>query len=205
VIDQNQSRNSTEQRNAERLQELLDDAAQGLGPLDKESEEDEWHTSPYPSGAVINPRQSQSAKSLRPNIDPSNTSIILFPGYGSQYVGMGRELIKFPRARDIFDASSAILKLDVVNLMLNGPKHKLNDIKYADPLIFINSLAALEKLKEERPWAIENCVATAGFSVGEITALTFAGVFSFSDGKMGNERDFVAIFQVSTLNPVIST
>lgn len=45
------------------------------------------------------------------------------------------------------------------------------------------SLAALERLKEERPLAIENCVATAGFSLGEITALVFAGALPFDKGK----------------------
>lgn len=45
------------------------------------------------------------------------------------------------------------------------------------------SLAALERLKEERPNAIENCVATAGFSLGEITALVFAGALPFDKGK----------------------
>lgn len=45
------------------------------------------------------------------------------------------------------------------------------------------SLAALERLKEERPKAIDNCVATAGFSLGEITALVFAGAMPFDKGK----------------------
>lgn len=46
----------------------------------------------------------------------------------------------------------------------------------------VTSLAALERLKEERPNAIENCVATAGFSLGEITALVFAGALPFDKG-----------------------
>lgn len=47
----------------------------------------------------------------------------------------------------------------------------------------VSSLAALERLKEERPLAIENCVATAGFSLGEITALVFAGAMPFDKGN----------------------
>lgn len=46
----------------------------------------------------------------------------------------------------------------------------------------VSSLAALERLKEERPNAIDNCVATAGFSLGEITALVFAGAIPFDKG-----------------------
>ncbi len=165
------------------LQDLLDDSALGTGPLDEVDETDEWRTSPYPSGAVVNPKQSQGLKSLRPHVDPQDTSIILFPGQGSQYVGMGKDLIKFPAARDLFDAASEIMKFDLVKLMFNGPKEKLNQTKYCQPAVVVCSLAALEKLKEERPSAIENCIATAGFSVGEITALTFAGVFKFPDGE----------------------
>lgn len=167
------------------LQKLLNDSALGTGPYDEISEEDMWITSPYPKGAYTNFQQSQALKSLRPpNIDPRDTSVILFPGLGSQYVGMGRELLKFPAAVDIFEAASEILKYDILKLMLNGPKEKLNKIQYSQPAVVVCSLAAVEKLKEERPSAIENCVATAGFSVGEISALTFAGVFKFGDGKM---------------------
>lgn len=183
------SLDSTEDKNAaagkgSKLQDLLDDSALGTGPLDEVDEEDEWRTSPYPIGAVVNPRQSQSMKSFRPKVDPALTSIILFPGQGSQYVGMGRELLKFPGACDIFEAANSILEYDLLKLMLNGPKKKLDQTKYCQPAVVVCSLAALEKLKEERPSAIESCMATAGFSVGEITALTFAGVFKFGDGNI---------------------
>ncbi|XKL59886.1 hypothetical protein PGB90_000902 [Kerria lacca] len=163
------------------VQDLLEDSSIGNGPLDEIDENDEWRTSPYPQGAVVNPRQSQGLKSLRPKTDPQDTAIVLFPGEESQHVGMGKELLKFPSARDIFDAANEILKYDLLKLMLKGPKEKLNQPKYCQPAVFICSLAAIEKLKEERPSAIESCIATAGFDVGELTALTFAGVFKFGD------------------------
>lgn len=47
----------------------------------------------------------------------------------------------------------------------------------------VTCLAALEKLKEERPNAIDNCMGTAGFSLGELTALVFAGAIPFDQGK----------------------
>lgn len=178
--DGNESQNEEEPP----IRSLLDDAALGLGPVDEMDEDDEWLTSPYPHGSVINPKQSQALKSLRPQVNPDSTSIILFPGQGSQYIGMGAELLKFPAARDVFDAASEILKYDILKLMLKGPASKLNETKYCQPAVVVCSLAALEKLKEENPSALESCIATAGFSVGEITALTFAGVFNFSDCKL---------------------
>lgn len=69
-------------------------------------------------------------------------------------------------------------------MCLEGPEDKLNETLYCQPAIMVTSLAALEKLKEERPRAIENCVATAGFSLGEITALVFAGAIPFDDGEL---------------------
>lgn len=65
---------------------------------------------------------------------------------------------------------------------MEGPKEKLNQTAHCQPAIMVCSLAALERLKEERPLAIENCVATAGFSLGEITALVFAGAIPFDKG-----------------------
>jgi [acyl-carrier-protein] S-malonyltransferase len=67
-------------------------------------------------------------------------------------------------------------------LCFNGPKEELDKTLYCQPAVMVCSLAAVEKLKEERPMAIESCVATAGFSIGEITALVFAGALSFEEG-----------------------
>lgn len=63
-----------------------------------------------------------------------------------------------------------------------GPQAKLDKTVYAQPAIAVTSLASLEKLKEERPRAIDDCVATAGFSLGEISALIFAGSIPFDQG-----------------------
>jgi [acyl-carrier-protein] S-malonyltransferase len=95
---------------------------------------------------------------------------------------MGKNLLKFPTVRDMFKAASHMLKFDLLKLCTEGPKDKLDRTEYAQLAIFVCSLAALERLREERPSAIENCVATAGFSLGEITALVFAEVFTFERG-----------------------
>lgn len=70
----------------------------------------------------------------------------------------------------------------MLKLCNNGPVKKLNDIRYSHVAIMTASLANLELLREERPDAVLNCVATAGFSVGEITALVFAGALQFDEG-----------------------
>ncbi|XP_025418451.1 probable malonyl-CoA-acyl carrier protein transacylase, mitochondrial isoform X2 [Sipha flava] len=116
---------------------------------------------------------------LRPKVDPKETSILMFPGQGTQYVGMGKNLLVFPQVVDMFNAASAVLKYDLLKLCLEGPKSKLDFTIYSQPAIFVCSLGAVEKLKEEQPSAIENCMAAAGYSIGEFAALTFAGCFSF--------------------------
>lgn len=70
-------------------------------------------------------------------------------------------------------------RYDLLKLCLEGPKSRLDKTIYCQPAVMVTSLAALEKLKEERPASIESCVAVAGFSLGEITALVFAGSIPF--------------------------
>ncbi|XP_067612780.1 probable malonyl-CoA-acyl carrier protein transacylase, mitochondrial [Eurosta solidaginis] len=115
----------------------------------------------------------------RPAIDPKETSIVLFPGQGAQYVGMAAKLMRFPGARSIFDLANQVLGYDLLKICVEGPREKLSRTEYAQLAVMVSSLAALEQLREERPRSIETCVATAGFSLGEITALVFAGALPF--------------------------
>jgi [acyl-carrier-protein] S-malonyltransferase len=92
---------------------------------------------------------------------------------------MAKDLIKIPEARDMFELASDVLGYDLLKLCLEGPKSELDKTIHCQPAVMVTSLACLEKLKEERPNAIANCVATAGFSLGEITALVFAGALPF--------------------------
>ena len=94
-------------------------------------------------------RRDQSRGSFRPNIDPEETSVLLFPGQGSQFVGMGKKLIDIPKVQEIFEHANEILGYDLLDICLNGPKEKLNKTVYCQPAVFVTSLAAVEKLKEE--------------------------------------------------------
>jgi [acyl-carrier-protein] S-malonyltransferase len=107
----------------------------------------------------------------------------LFPGQGAQAVGMAGELCNtLPAARALFDRASAILGFDLLNACTNGPKELLDSTAVSQPAIYVASLAALEQLRQTEPDAEKDCVAAAGLSLGEYTALTFAGALSFEDG-----------------------
>ncbi len=112
----------------------------------------------------------------------SNTAF-LFPGQGAQKVGMGAELAAtLPAAKTLFDCASAILGYDLLQLCTEGPAEKLNSTVYSQPALFVCSLAALEQLRQDSPDVVEGCAITAGLSLGEYTALVFAGAIDFDAG-----------------------
>ncbi|XP_069909110.1 malonyl-CoA-acyl carrier protein transacylase, mitochondrial isoform X2 [Oryctolagus cuniculus] len=119
--------------------------------------------------------------------EPGRCSVLLFPGQGSQLVGMGRGLLGFPRVRELYDAASRVLGYDLLALSLHGPQEDLDRTVHCQPAIFVASLAAVEKLHHLQPEVIENCVAAAGFSVGEFAALVFAGAMDFSEDACGKK------------------
>ena len=107
----------------------------------------------------------------------------LFPGQGAQAVGMGRELDRdLPAARELFDRARVILGFDLRPPCFEGPAEALSATDVSQPAIFVASLAALEGLKVDQPDVVANCVGAAGLSLGEYTALVFAGALSFEDG-----------------------
>lgn len=138
-----------------------------------------WATSPYPADA---PTSIEEEKVIQPKIDPLDTSIVLFPGQGTIKVGTVQKYLRFPQARELFEIANEILDFDLLKLCLNGPQEKLNQTRFNQPATVLTSLAALEQLREERPRVFETCVATAGYSLGELTALIFSGALSFEDG-----------------------
>merc|ERR1719217_338155 len=107
---------------------------------------------------------------------------LLFPGQGSQYVGMLKEMKDEPKVKEMLDKSKEILGWDVLDLYLNGPEEKLENTQYTQPCMYIGGLAGIEKLRKEKPKEASNPTFVAGLSLGEYTALCAAGVFSFEDG-----------------------
>ena len=107
----------------------------------------------------------------------------LFPGQGAQTVGMARALCEaVPATRQLFADAAAVLGYDLLAVCTNGPAEQLNSTAVSQPAIFVASLAALESLRQTEPAALDSCSATAGLSLGEYTALVFAGSLSFADG-----------------------
>ena len=107
----------------------------------------------------------------------------LFPGQGAQFVGMAAELCRaLPAAQQLFDQAADILGYDLLKVCAEGPAEKLNSTVVSQPALYVASLAALESLRVKEPQAESDCVATAGLSLGEYSALAFAGSLTFADG-----------------------
>jgi len=102
----------------------------------------------------------------------------VFPGQGSQYAGMGLSIYNtFPEAKEIFDKANAILGFKITNICFRGPEETLKQTFITQPAVFVHSIAVASVIKNRvKP------VATAGHSLGEYTALVFAGALSFEDG-----------------------
>jgi [acyl-carrier-protein] S-malonyltransferase len=96
---------------------------------------------------------------------------------------MGQVLAtRSPAIRRMYDDASVVLGYDLAEACWNGPKSRLDSTVVSQPALFVASLAALETLRQDEPAAAGKCVATAGLSLGEYTALAFADALSFTDG-----------------------
>ncbi len=102
----------------------------------------------------------------------------LFPGQGSQTVGMGENLVNDSRVNGIYETADEIMESDFHDLMLNGPEEELNRTRNAQPAIFIDGIARYRILRDQgiSPDYL------LGHSLGEFSALTAAGCLTFEDG-----------------------
>ncbi|NRA38012.1 MAG: ACP S-malonyltransferase [Planctomycetes bacterium] len=106
--------------------------------------------------------------------------VIVFPGQGAQYVGMGMELAeRYPAARDILDEADAVLGFSLSDYIAHGPEEELTRTDISQPAILTVSWMAFSVLKH----SMDNLQfdAVAGLSLGEYTALLAAGVMTYAD------------------------
>jgi [acyl-carrier-protein] S-malonyltransferase len=106
---------------------------------------------------------------------------LIFPGQGSQYVGMGKNLLAFNESDSIFNKSNSSLGFDLTDLMFNGPEEDLKQTENTQPAIVTHSIALFSKLKailDEREISIDQVL---GHSVGEYSALVACGVLTIED------------------------
>ncbi|XP_076886528.1 uncharacterized protein LOC143536412 [Bidens hawaiensis] len=97
---------------------------------------------------------------------------------------MGHEALKVPAAAELYNKANKILGFDILDVCIYGPKEKLDSTVFCQASIYVTSLAAVEMLRARAggQQIIDSVDVTCGLSLGEYTALAFAGAFSFEDG-----------------------
>ena len=106
-----------------------------------------------------------------------NTTAYIYPGQGSQYVGMGKDLCAmFSEAQKLFRLADDILGVSLSKICFDGPEEVLKQTANTQPAIFLHSVAATRLIHHDAVGM------TAGHSLGEYTALVYAGAITFEDG-----------------------
>ncbi len=133
-----------------------------------------------PLAAATAGSTAETAVKMASSAPASGSAAIVFPGQGAQTVGMlGDWCDGHPSALRLFTHASELLGYDLAAMCRQGPAEKLNATSVSQPAILVTSLAALEVLKTRDPALVDGAAITAGLSLGEYTALVFAGAIDF--------------------------
>lgn len=104
-------------------------------------------------------------------------NVFLFPGQGSQFAGMAKDLYQeSEKAKHLLDSTSDILGYDLLKIMFEGDENELKQTRITQPAIFVHSIARLQSVDDIQAQAV------AGHSLGEFSALVAAGALSFEEG-----------------------
>ncbi|HEY4651284.1 MAG TPA: ACP S-malonyltransferase [Pontibacter sp.] len=120
----------------------------------------------------------------------------VFPGQGSQFVGMGKDLYEqHEEAKQLFDKANEILGFNITEIMFNGTDEELKQTKVTQPAIFLHSVAQAAVAKDFAPDMV------AGHSLGEFSALVASKVLSFEDGLRLVSKRALAMQAACEANP----